>query len=130
MTACSFGSSKWPHWTADPDRVVLRVSAGRHRDERAMALDDDELVDVLLGELADLLGVAGPLLEWRVSRWPASFPQYAPGHLRRVAAATEELDRRLPTVALAGAAYRGIGIPACIRQGRDAARRVLDRLAP
>jgi len=130
MTACSFGSSKWPHWTLDPDRVVLRVSAGRHRDERAMGLDDDDLTDVLLGELGDLLGVAGPLLEWRVSRWPSSFPQYAPGHLRRVAAAADELDRRLPTVALAGASYRGIGIPACIRQGREAAGRILDRLVP
>jgi protoporphyrinogen/coproporphyrinogen III oxidase len=130
MTACSFASSKWPHWSDDAARVVLRASAGRHRDERAMALDDDELVDVLLGELNELLGVQGPLLEWRVSRWPASFPQYAPGHLRRVAAAEDELARRMPTVALAGASYRGLGIPACIRQGQEAAQLVLDRLAP
>lgn len=128
MTACSFASSKWPHWAAD-DRVVLRVSAGRHRDERAMALDDDALVEALLAEVVELLGVSGVVLEWRVSRWPDAFPQYAPGHLRRLALAEEELARALPGVELAGMSYRGIGIPACIRQAGEAATRLLARAA-
>jgi len=58
MTACSFGSSKWPHWSLDPERVVLRASAGRHGDERALALDDDELAGAnRCGHEASFLGV-------------------------------------------------------------------------
>jgi len=129
MTACSFGSSKWPHWSLDPERVVLRASAGRHGDERALALDDDELVEALLGELAELLGVSGDVLQWRVSRWPRSFPQYAPGHAGRLAAAEDALARDLPGVLLAGASHRGIGIPACIRQGWQAADRLTAQAA-
>lgn len=128
MTACSFGSSKWPHWAGE-GRVVLRASAGRHHDDRAMALDDDELVEWLLAEVVELLGVSGDLLEWRVSRWPDAFPQYTPGHLRRLALAEEELGRRLPGVELAGMSYRGIGIPACIHHASEAAARLVARAA-
>ena len=61
----------------------------------------------------------------RVTRWPSSFPQYEPGHLDRVAA----IEAQMPAgVALAGAAFRGIGIASCIRQGRDAARATVARL--
>ena len=64
----------------------------------------------------------------RVSRWPRSFPQYRPGHLARIDAAERELAARAPHLALAGAGYRGLGIPACIRQGQAAARTVMTRL--
>jgi oxygen-dependent protoporphyrinogen oxidase len=62
-----------------------------------------------------------------VHRWPRSFPQYEPGHLDRVADIERTLTSALPHVVLAGAALRGIGVPACIRQGREAAREVLSR---
>ena len=66
-------------------------------------------------------------LDVRVRRWPSSFPQYEPGHLDRVDAIERALAAALPRVVLAGAALRGIGVPACIRQGREAAREVLSR---
>jgi oxygen-dependent protoporphyrinogen oxidase len=66
----------------------------------------------------------------RVSRWPGSFPQYRPGHLGRVAAIEADLTASAQRVALAGAALRGLGVPACIRQGRAAAGQLLDALAP
>lgn len=124
MTACSFASSKWPHW-ASPGEVVLRVSAGRWGDERAMALDDGELVDRLHGELAQALSLEDGPSASRVTRWPGAFPQYRPGHLARVRRIEEALRRDCPRVQLAGAAFRGVGIPACIAQGRAAARRAL-----
>ena len=128
MTACSFASSKWPHWAGDSDRAVFRASAGRHGDESALDLDDDDLVEVLARELGELIGLSGDLLEWRVSRWPRSFPQYAPGHGARIDLLERELRRDLPGVELAGAGYRGLGVPACVRQGEEAAGRVLSRL--
>jgi oxygen-dependent protoporphyrinogen oxidase len=125
MTACSWGSSKWPHW-AGPDRVVLRVSAGRSDDERAMALDDDELVARLHTEVASVLNITAEPDEAVVTRWPRSFPQYPVGHLDRVARIEAALPAR---VALAGAALRGVGIPACIASGRTAADRLASTLA-
>lgn len=122
MTACSWASSKWAH--LDPgDQVVLRVSAGRAGDARAQALDDEALVARLGLEVGQALAITAPPSEVRVTRWPRAFPQYAPGHLARVATAEAELTARLPGVALAGAALAGVGLPACIASGRRAGDR-------
>ena len=128
MTAATFMSSKWAH-VADSsgERIVVRVSAGRHRDERAARLRDDELLHALAEELAQATGISGPPLESTLTRWPAAFPQYTVGHLDRVASIESALER-VPGVAVAGAAMRGVGIPACIAQGRQAADRALARL--
>ncbi|MCH2624311.1 MAG: protoporphyrinogen oxidase [Acidimicrobiales bacterium] len=126
-TAISWGSSKWPHW-GDKEHVVLRVSAGRAGDSRALALDDDGLVEALLTEVAQILRIEGSIIEWRVSRWIDAFPQYAPGHDRLVSAIESDLRAEMPGVFLTGAAYRGLGIPACIRQGRECADVALDYL--
>lgn len=124
MTAGSFASSKWPHWARNGS-TVLRLSAGRHRDDRAMDIDDAELVGRLLEELGAALGQTLPAPRTvRVSRWPCSFAQYTVGHLGRVAAVEASLAASLPGVALAGASYRGAGIPACIASGRSAAARL------
>jgi len=123
MTACSFGSAKWSHWS-DPGHTVLRVSTGRRGDDRAFHLDDAGLVDRLQDELGAALGRPATPTEWRVSRWPDAFPQYLVGHLQRVARIEADLARDLPGVALAGAAYRGSGIPSCITSGRRAAAAV------
>jgi len=127
MTACSWASAKWAHLGSD-GMVRLRVSAGRVDDLRAMAMDDDEVVERLRVELEAAVGLSADPIDVQVARWPDGFPQYAPGHLDRMAGVQAELDRALPGVALAGAALGGIGIPACVGSGRAAATRVLHRL--
>ena len=130
MTACSWGHRKWPHWIrADGDKQIFRISAGRFGDDRASHLDDDELVESLLEELGPLLDIHGPVLEWRVSRWPDSFPQYPPGHGETVSRIEADVARTLPGVSLAGASYRGVGIPACIRSANEAAAKAIDHLS-
>lgn len=124
MTACSFASNKWPHWV-EPGGCLVRISAGRRGDERSSQMDDAELTGRLLGELGRALGADVSAGQSRVARWPGAFPQYRPGHLAAMTALQDELGRQLPGAALAGSAFGGIGIPACIASGRRAARRVL-----
>jgi oxygen-dependent protoporphyrinogen oxidase len=127
MTACTWLSAKWPG-LAGPGQAVIRVSAGRWGDERAMELSEDELVRRLRTELEDAMGIAARPRDVAVGRWPRSFPQYQVGHLERVARIQTELARH-PGLAVAGASYGGVGIPACVGQGRRAGRAVLDHLA-
>lgn len=78
------------------------------------------------------MALHGPVTDTRVSRWTDSLPQYRVGHLDRVAAIDDDLAARAPALVVAGAALRGLGVPACIRQGRAAAGRAaaaLDRTA-
>ena len=124
MTAASWGSSKWAHWN-DGRHVILRVSAGRSGDDRQRELDDDALVRALLDDLHTTMGITAAPTGTRVSRYPNGFAQYEVGHLDRVAAIDAALERDCPSVVVAGAAYRGVGIPACIRQGRQAVTRLL-----
>jgi oxygen-dependent protoporphyrinogen oxidase len=123
MTACSWATTKWAH-LAQPGQFLLRVSAGRHGDERAARMTDDEVVARLREELALTMGVAGEPLEVLVQRWPRAFPQYAPGHLHRM---REMISASPSHISLAGAVVGGVGIPACIASGRAAAARLRDR---
>jgi len=128
VTACTWLSSKWPELRRDGE-VLLRASVGRDGDERCRSLADDELVTRCVAELGVMMGVRRPPHEALVSRWPEAFPQYDVGHLDRVHA-METAAGRLPSLALAGAALHGVGIPACIGSGRRAARAVVAAGAP
>jgi oxygen-dependent protoporphyrinogen oxidase len=122
MTACSFGSQKWAHWDRrGDDLVILRVSAGRHPDRRALDLDDGELVARLTAELRTTLGLTGEPAETRVSRWERSLPQYRPGHLDRARRWKDQASAAHPGLFLTGASYRGLGVPACITDATSTA---------
>jgi oxygen-dependent protoporphyrinogen oxidase len=91
------------------------------------SLSDDAIVAAVCDEFRALLGVTAAPGLVEVQRWPDSMPQYEVGHPDRVAA-IERAAASLPRFALAGAAYRGVGIPDCIRSGEEAARLILDQL--
>lgn len=120
LTAATFMTSKWPALARD-GVTLLRASAGRAGDDRALALDDGALSAAVHEELDEALGIDRPPLEARVRRWWRAIPQYEPGHLDRLARIREALATDLPGVELAGAAYGGLGIAACVRQARAAA---------
>lgn len=122
VTACTYLSAKWPHLAHQGD-VLVRASVGRVDDQRARQLDDGQLVARVTAELGVLLGLTGAPVASMVSRWPDALPQYRVHHLLRVTA-IEAAAGRLPALGMAGAAYRGVGIPACVGSGRTAARRV------
>ena len=127
MTACTFTTTKWPS-PVGGGLVLLRASAGRAGDDRPDHLDDATLVARLHEELAEAIGVTDPPVASLVTRWTDGFPQYQPGHEGRVDRIEASLAAELPGVYVAGAAYRGLGIAACIRQGEDTAAKVRGRL--
>lgn len=119
VTAVSFGSQKWAHW-ASADSVILRISLGRDG-LPVLHLEDAQLVEAAVAETGVHLGLDLRPHAVRVTRWPGAFPQYRPHHADRVA----DVRRRLPPgIALTGAAFDGIGIPACIRGAQAVAARV------
>jgi oxygen-dependent protoporphyrinogen oxidase len=122
VTACTYLDRKWPHLAREGD-VLLRASLGRIDDVRADEWTDAECAARAWEELGALTGVTGEPSEGIVVRHPRAFPQYRVHHLLRTAG-VEAAVARLGGLAVAGSAYRGVGIPACIASGRAAARAV------
>ena len=120
MTACSVASYKWEHYD-DGEHVIMRVSAGRTDDPRWLDMTTDAVVSRLLDELRRTVGLRGDAVA-RVSEWRRCLPQYRPGHLDRCDQIDAWLARDAPGVRVAGASMRGLGLPACVRQGRAAVR--------
>ena len=127
VTAASFGSNKWAHWRPDDQTMILRVSLGRDGLE-VDGFDDAKLLNLCLADLKLHLGRDFTPSAIRISRWPASFPQYRPRHFIEVERIDHALASRAPGVVVAGASYRGIGIPACIQQADAAAARIATHL--
>jgi len=127
ILAVSFSSSKFPG-RAPPGCVLMRVFVGGALDPEAMQLADDALVQRALGEVSDLLGARGEPLLARVERWAHAMPQYHVGHVARVNRIEAALARH-PGLALAGAAYTGVGIPQVIASGQAAAASCLKQIA-
>jgi oxygen-dependent protoporphyrinogen oxidase len=124
ILAATWVSSKWAN-RAPEGHVLLRAFVGGSFDpERVTASSDEELVEVARAELERLMGPLGEPAWTRVFRYVNSNPQPVVGHCERLRRIERHLQR-MPSVHLAGAAYDGVGIPDCIRQGRAAAERAL-----
>jgi oxygen-dependent protoporphyrinogen oxidase len=124
VTAASFGSQKWTHW-ASADAVILRVSLGRDG-LPVLHLDDDLRLAAAIQEVGQHLGLTLQPTHTRISRWAGAFPQYRPHHATTVAA----IEALLPAgIAVAGASYHGIGVPACINSAQKAATSLTGYLA-
>jgi oxygen-dependent protoporphyrinogen oxidase len=128
VKAATFFTRKWAHLRSDGGPVIVRASIGRAGEEERLQFDDAVLAARAHAELGALIGaeLPPPTVSW-VQRWGGGLPQYAPGHLDRVASARTSLAD-LPGLALAGAAYDGVGIPACVASGESAAESVLKHL--
>jgi oxygen-dependent protoporphyrinogen oxidase len=128
VTAASFGSNKWAHWRPADGSMILRVSLGRDGLD-VMQFDDEKLINLALADMKLHLGVDLTPTEIRMSRWHESFPQYRPHHFAKLAEIEHSLSVSAPGLVFAGASYRGIGIPACVQQGRIAGESVANHLA-
>jgi oxygen-dependent protoporphyrinogen oxidase len=124
IKASTFSSNKWG-WLdkAAPESFLLRTSLGRQGEEAVLDLDDAELVARSRADLREAAGITATPYAQAVTRWRAGLPQYPVGHPQRVARIEAALAA-LPGLALCGAAYHGVGIPACIADGWRAAAAV------
>ena len=128
VKAVTFSTTKWPHLTGENgDVVVARCSIGRYGDEHVLQRSDEELTAAAMTELARTSGVVELPVDTRVTRWGGGLPQYTVGHLGRVARIRAAVAA-VPGLAVCGAAYDGVGVPACIASARVAAARVLEHL--
>lgn len=124
IKASTFSFAKWG-WVRDldPDVVVLRTSLGRHGEEATLQATDEGLVRVSLADLAAMAGITARPLDSHVQRWGGALPQYAVGHLDRVARIRAAVAQQRG-LAVCGAAYDGVGIPAIIGSARRAVTQV------
>jgi oxygen-dependent protoporphyrinogen oxidase len=127
IKAATFSFAKWA-WVREAGRgaldgadlLLLRTSLGRHREESALQGTDEELVAASLADLAAATGISARPVDTHVQRWGGGLPQYAVGHLDRVARIRADVAR-IPGLAVCGAAYDGVGIPAVIASAHRAA---------
>ncbi|QEV44947.1 protoporphyrinogen oxidase [Streptomyces vinaceus] len=120
IKASTFSSNKWAWAGADPGLFLLRTSVGRYGDEGDLGREDSELVDVSLRDLGAAVGLAARPVASTVTRWDGGLPQYPVGHLARVERIRSAVSA-LPGLAVCGALYEGVGIPACIASAGRAA---------
>jgi oxygen-dependent protoporphyrinogen oxidase len=128
VKAVTFSSIKWPHLQAGhPELILVRCSVGRVGEESVLHREGGELAALAAADLAAATGVRGNPVDARVTRWGGALPQYTVGHRERVAAIRASVASQ-PGLAVCGAAYDGIGIPACIATARAAADQIAAHL--
>lgn len=122
LTACTIISNKWSH-ASKQGNLLIRCYVGRDGQEEALKWDDEHLLKATLEELKESMGIPESPDFVEIKRWMSSMPQYDVGHLDRLRQIDQDLVS-FPGIYLAGAAYRGLGIPDCIKD----AKRVVEQL--
>ncbi len=127
VKAVTLSSQKWPD--GPQGLTILRASLGRVGETADVQRADDELVALARNELRTLIDLDAVPVDSLVTRWGGGLPQYAVGHVEKVARVRSAIGA-VPGLAVCGATYDGVGIPACIASARGAASQVLAGATP
>jgi oxygen-dependent protoporphyrinogen oxidase len=117
----TISSQKWP--LATGGLILLRASVGRIGDAQVLHRSDDDLIALVRHELTALLGITEAPEDAIVTRWGGGLPQYGVGHVARIARVRAAVAD-VPGLAVCGASFDGLGIPACIASAQLAASRL------
>ena len=128
VKAVTFSTVKWPHLAERQPVHIVRCSIGRIGETALLQRDDKDLAALAAAELAEAAGITATSVAHRVTRWGGALPQYNVGHLDRVEAIRAAIEDQ-PGLAVAGAAYDGVGIPACVATAQSAAGQIVAYLA-
>ncbi|HEX3015829.1 MAG TPA: protoporphyrinogen oxidase [Desulfobacteria bacterium] len=128
LNALTYSSVKWDYRVPDATYVSIRTFVGGGRNQELALLPDEQLIDIAKRELAKIIGLRGEPVLARVNHWTEARPQYVLGHLDRIKFIDDKLAAANPGIALAGASYRGIGVPDCINDGLKAVEQTINRL--
>ncbi len=123
LLAATFVHNKFPH-RAPENRALIRCFFGGARAEEILESSEDQILEIVRGELRQIVGLDAEPLFARVYKWKSAMAQYSVGHLERLQR-IESLRRKLPGLALAGNGYNGVGVPDCVRSGAEAAGNIL-----
>ena len=128
ITACTWVHRKWPHMVP-AGKALLRCFVGRANEQEFLNLTDEEVVEMALGDLRQMMKIGKEPEFYRVTRLQNAIP-YVVGHQQWVDEVEGRVQRQLPGIWLAGASYRGVGLPDCIDQGKKAVTECLSYLKP
>ncbi|MCD6431072.1 MAG: protoporphyrinogen oxidase [Deltaproteobacteria bacterium] len=126
IMAVTWSSIKWAH-RAPQGMVLMRAFVGGAQRQELAACGDQEMLTMVREELSSIMGIMSPPEKSWIYRWPQGMPQYIMGHLERLKA-IDTITKKQKGLYLTGAGYRGIGIPDCINQGRQAAIKAWEEL--
>lgn len=126
LTACTWTHMKWSH-AAPKGKALLRTYVGKAGNDQVIYESDEFLVKKTLEEMSDVVAISGEPEFAIVSRWPDAMPQYPVGHQAWLHEVNKKLAQDLPNVLLVGASYDGVGLPDCVRQGKQAALTLLKK---
>jgi oxygen-dependent protoporphyrinogen oxidase len=122
MLATTFVHTKFP-FRAPPDKALVRCFLGGAKDQQVLQLSDEELTAVVRRELRQIAGITAEPWFVKIYRWDRAMAQYTPGHLERIERIGSTL-KGLRNLAIAGNFYKGIGVPDCVRTGKEAAQQM------
>jgi len=122
MLATTFVHTKFP-FRAPDDKALVRCFLGGAKDQGVLKLSDDEITSLVRKELKQITGVAADPWFVKVYRWDRAMAQYTPGHLERIERIGQAL-KQIQNLAIAGNFYKGIGVPDCVRTGKEAAQQM------
>lgn len=128
INALTFSSVKWNYRVPDEKYVSLRTFVGGGRNQELASLSDEELVRIARKELADILGLKGTPVYSKVHHWIEARPQYILGHLDLISSLQNRLEQAYQGLQLAGASYRGIGVPDCVNDAKRAVQLLMQHL--
>lgn len=127
ITACTWTSKKWLH-TAPDDKVLMRCYVGHSEDQQSILLDDSALVEAVKKDIRKLLPIKAEPIFTEVTRLNQSMPQYPVGHVHATKQLKQQMEQHLSGVFITGAAFDGVGLPDCIRQGKAIANEALKHI--
>jgi oxygen-dependent protoporphyrinogen oxidase len=119
MLATTFVHTKFP-FRAPDNKALVRCFLGGANDPSVLKFSDEEITAVVRKELKQITGLTADPWFVKVYRWDRAMAQYTPGHLERIERIGATLQQ-MQNLSIAGNFYKGIGVPDCIRTGKEAA---------